>query len=461
MTHRHLQIGVAIGLLAAVAAAGLAIWLGYDPLAGRSMAAVSKSLWVLAAVAIVGQVLLRWIVGRESEPYPVEEAHPARSVFPTRWHYRAAFLFYLSFAIYGSLVPLKFQRMNLATAWEKFCHVPYLPLGLASRADWVANILLFIPLAYLAMAALTADVRGKSRYWMAVVLVIFCGASLSVTIELVQLWFPPRTVSVNDIVAETLGTLIGTAVWILLGDAVTQWLRSYSQSQRSEQIHRLLEFYLAGLVVYSLLPLDLTISPMELWHKYREGRLVLIPFSELRWSWAGPVQNFAPYLLLTDMATFVPVGMYLIDAWTKPRRLRSVLHATLLGAGFAAAIEVAQLAVFSRTTSTTQIISETLGACVGAALMRRWYLSWSTSAATVSLEAARRRAWFCFAAAGLYSLPLMVPIPNAFGSDSITFGRCRFPRCTGEANSTPPATCCGRCYSSCRLAPWRRPGSGV
>ena len=56
---------------------------------------------------------------------------------------------YSAFVIYGSLVPLHFRRQPMDMAWEYFQHIPYLDLGIGSRADWVANILLFVPLAYL------------------------------------------------------------------------------------------------------------------------------------------------------------------------------------------------------------------------------------------------------------------------------------------------------------------------
>lgn len=72
----------------------------------------------------------------------------------TRTSYAIAAAVYTVLAIYGSLVPLEFRPVPLDEAVERFRNVPYLTLGLQSRADFVANILLFIPLAFLAMGAL-------------------------------------------------------------------------------------------------------------------------------------------------------------------------------------------------------------------------------------------------------------------------------------------------------------------
>ena len=63
------------------------------------------------------------------------------------------------------------------------------------------------------------------------------------------------------------------------------------------------------LLVYSVLPLDLTISAADLVRKYRAGTIQLIPFSDLRLSigWL--------YGLLRDTAVFIPVGMLTATLW--------------------------------------------------------------------------------------------------------------------------------------------------
>jgi VanZ family protein len=130
---------------------------------------------------------------------------------PASKHTRAlglAALAYAVFVVYGSLVPLAFRYRPLMAAWDAFLQTPYLHLGLGSRADWVANILLYIPLGFLATGWIAAASRSRGVA-AGVVVLVFC-VLLAVGVEFAQLYFPPRTVSLNDIVAESSGRFWGS-----------------------------------------------------------------------------------------------------------------------------------------------------------------------------------------------------------------------------------------------------------
>ncbi len=58
-------------------------------------------------------------------------------------------LSYLAFVIYGSLVPLEFRDRSWDDALQAFSRIPFLHLGIGSRADWIANILLYMPLTFI------------------------------------------------------------------------------------------------------------------------------------------------------------------------------------------------------------------------------------------------------------------------------------------------------------------------
>ena len=49
-------------------------------------------------------------------------------------------LLYLSFVVYGSLVPLQYVDRPWDDAVQAFRNIPFLTLGIDSRADWVANV---------------------------------------------------------------------------------------------------------------------------------------------------------------------------------------------------------------------------------------------------------------------------------------------------------------------------------
>ena len=67
---------------------------------------------------------------------------------------------YLAFVVYGSLVPLRYQSLPWEQAVARFQAMPYLTLGIASRADWVANLLLFVPLGFLGNASYIKSIPG-------------------------------------------------------------------------------------------------------------------------------------------------------------------------------------------------------------------------------------------------------------------------------------------------------------
>ncbi len=267
-------------------------------------------------------------------------------------------LAYTAFAIYGSLVPLDFRPLPWDQAWTQFQQVPYLNLGIGSRADWVANILLFIPLAFLWLGALW---HSNSAIKLLSTTAVLIGAALLTTgIEFTQQFFPPRTVSLNDIIAETLGALIGIGLWWWRGPHIARWLEDFYR-QHDGTAERLLWIYLVLLVGYNLLPLDLTISPEELHDKWREGKLILIPFTALP---EGLIT--ASYHLATDIVIWIPISLLLCLSGK-----RSSLHAWAWTVGAAIALEAAQLMVYSRVTDTTDIISGVIGGGLGVLIAQR------------------------------------------------------------------------------------------
>src|SRR4029453_18939850 len=95
----------------------------------------------------------------------------SRELPPRRSHLALMALGWTVFAVYGSLVPLKYQVVDFADAVERFRNLPPLWFGMGTRADWVANILLFIPLTFLWMGALACDRGWASRLAAALLLV--------------------------------------------------------------------------------------------------------------------------------------------------------------------------------------------------------------------------------------------------------------------------------------------------
>jgi glycopeptide antibiotics resistance protein len=267
---------------------------------------------------------------------------------------------YLLFVIYGSLVPLDFHAIPLDTAVTRFQAVPWLDLGIGSRADWVANLLLFIPLAFIFAGAL-AHGRGVVVLVVVSLLVLAVGFGLAISIEFSQLFFPQRTVSQNDIAAETLGGILGVGCWWLFGARLVAWYESWLHVREPAALsERLAWGYVCIAFAYGVLPLDLTISAVEIYHKWNEGKLVLLPFAALP---ADPAQAF--YEVFTDILLWLPPALlWRMGGKTGARAWRMAFAAALL-------LEVLQLFVYSRVTDISDLLAAALGAWIGVLLVAR------------------------------------------------------------------------------------------
>ena len=119
--------------------------------------------------------------------------HPSTNPFDipsARFSLLALAATYTLFVIYGSLVPLNYQHHSWQEAFEAFRNIRYLNLGIGSRADWVANILLFVPLAFLWLGTLW---HSKNIVWrvVATLSVLLACSGLRLGIEFTQIFFPP------------------------------------------------------------------------------------------------------------------------------------------------------------------------------------------------------------------------------------------------------------------------------
>jgi VanZ family protein len=281
---------------------------------------------------------------------------------PDRRSYALALAAMIGIAVYGSLVPFGYRAIPIREAIGQFAQIAFLRLDIYSRADFVANVLLFVPLGFLAMAALRTDREGGAVG--TAVLVTAAATVLSVTIEFVQLAFPPRTVSMNDVIAEAAGAAGGTAMWMVCGAWITARLRAlFTARDRAGFLVRFLALYAVVFAVSQVLPLDLTISPGELAAKYREGRVVVMPFSH---HYESP--RDALFDIGADVALHLPLGILAMVAGVRRGERRGWPQAMALGLGGVAAIEAAQLFVFTRVADTTDILVGGTGLAIGVCL---------------------------------------------------------------------------------------------
>jgi glycopeptide antibiotics resistance protein len=287
--------------------------------------------------------------------YPA--VYAAGSPVPNRRTFALLAVLIALIAVYGSVVPLHLHRQSFAEAIARFRLVLAQPIVVQSRSDWLANFLLLLPFGFFLMAAICCDRPYFAVPALPLTIVACC--VLAAFVEFAQLYFPPRVSSINDIAAQTVGGTTGAVFWLLRGQRSTVLARRlWSDFGSRSTAGPLLGLYLFVLLIVQTLPFDFTLSPVEIYHKYKEGRVHLLPFA------APGVAGFE----LADKhfwnaALFAPVGVLL--AYLPGRGARNGVVVLGFGLLAAAAIELAQLLAFSRYCDTTDIL--TGGASVFAA----------------------------------------------------------------------------------------------
>ncbi len=301
--------------------------------------------------------------------------------------------------VYASIVPLQFRAFAWEDAVTRFQQTPWLNLNVGQRADWIANALAVMPMGFFAAGALFFQRRLNARSIALMLGFVLCTATLVVGIEFAQIWFPPRTVSQNDIFAGWVGGILGPLAWPGLGaPGLAVWLRirdiRLTPQNRPQVAWWLLLSYLTLLTVYSILPLDLILTRQEWLLKWETGRFVMFPGAEFL-----EIESWRDLLgkgLGLGMAgvRMIPIG-FLLHFVSKAKPIRLVLIGTPLF------IEVIQAPVFTRFSSLTEVWLGWAGGFAGLMFARqlgtlqRWNHRMTIRALVVGLLATGIAAGFC------------------------------------------------------------------
>jgi VanZ family protein len=270
---------------------------------------------------------------------------------------RLLWLFYTAFVVYGSLVPLEFSAMPLEEALEAFLRIPYLNIGVTGRQDWVANLVLYIPMAFLGCRALAS--AKASWIWKAfvAVFVLLLSLGIAIGVEFTQIFFP-RTVSLNDLIAEGIGSGLGVAFFLLLHTRLeTLWRQIWGRAGR-QTLQAGLALYVLFYLLYCLFPYDFLISKQELLLKLYADRSIVwwSPFGEYGW-----LLSLAK--LGAEVGTALPLGIWL---WMRRRKTKErFAAAALIALLWGGVLEGSQFFIASGITQGASVVSRACGIWLG------------------------------------------------------------------------------------------------
>jgi len=128
-----------------------------------------------------------------------------------RWRLAGACAAYALLMLYSSTIigpdGINFVYKDPVAVFRIFLATPYVITGSDQRADWMGNLLMLVPFGFL-LTGLLWPKRPTLKLPAAFMAILIAVATI-LTIKYLQLFFPPRTVTLNYITAQTVGAVIG------------------------------------------------------------------------------------------------------------------------------------------------------------------------------------------------------------------------------------------------------------
>ncbi|MDY0745066.1 VanZ family protein [Paucibacter sp. R3-3] len=256
--------------------------------------------------------------------------------------YGAAFM--TLFVIYGSFYPFDWTARPSQGVLADIAHILLDESAEASRVDFATNMLLGLPLAFCLMAWMTEG-RRNPQLWRGLLAVAYCGV-LAIAVETAQLYLPGRVASKYDVMAQVIGAALGVTVWFWRGERLWEMFFDWSPfNRRHSRWQQMSSLYLLLVYAYGLLPLDLTLSPQDLYEKWKNGHIFILPFHALHEDQGMVIYQYASLLAIWGVAAFLIARARALSAI-------EIIGRTVLAA---AVLELLQLFVVSRTTDTTDV----------------------------------------------------------------------------------------------------------
>jgi VanZ family protein len=266
-------------------------------------------------------------------------------------------LAYAALVAHLLFIPYAYSPLPFDETLRRFARIPWLQLGSDQNVALVSRALMFLPLGLL----LAACVAPQPRRWVelpALVVAGVLGCLWAIGVNFAQLWFPTRTVALNNVAAEFVGVIGGGLLWSTLGASGLRWRRQLASGGRVS-LKAALSGYVVLYLVASLTPFDFVVTGGQLAEKAASGLYGL---------WLAPVGcGPAPCGLkfFSAMLAAVPCGWWFAAHRRRPSG--AWLPVVLVAVVVATIIELLHFLMVSGVSQGASAAARTSGMVLGVA----------------------------------------------------------------------------------------------
>ncbi len=262
----------------------------------------------------------------------------------------------MAFVAHMLFIPYAHSPLDFGEALQRFSRIPWMELGSDQNVALVSRGLMFLPVGFL--LAVWIAPRPDTRAAPAVTIVAtLLGCLFAVSVNFAQQWFPARTVSLNNLFAESVGVFLGAFLWAFLGDKALRWWRVLS-SGGTISLDAALAAYTLLYLLASLTPFDFVTSAAEFSEKLSSDSYAL---------WRIPGDCGPAPCSLKFLAVFLaslPCGWWF--AARIDRGAPGITRMIALALGLSIAIEILHLFLVSGVTQGASVVVRTAGLVAGA-----------------------------------------------------------------------------------------------
>ena len=289
-------------------------------------------------------------------------------VLPTRRTYAWLAGAAMAFTLYASLIPFNLSAIALGDAVQHFIGVMLSPpADRLSRTNFLANVLLTVPVGFGLAGALLCD---RAHRWTTVLktvaIALTAGLLLSLTVEFLQEFAPGRVPALADVEAQAAGVLAGAAAWLAAGPILTTWLRMIQRYRGQDRLGHVLIGYAVVWTAVNLAPFDITLDLGELSQRMHAGLITIVPFTA-----AGRPLSRVLWDALMGFVSAIPLGALGVIVGPRDGRARTMLLSFAGGAALVAGMELAQVFLISHGADMTDVLCGWAGVALGVATARR------------------------------------------------------------------------------------------